>query len=242
VAEHPLHHFHVRATGDGEARRRVAIRRDRPPSPLRRLVTAAVWFTAAAVLVLLALEAVASRWRLVAKMLASSGFIAVALLGGTSESSFGRCIPVGLALSWSGDLLLGIPRAFLGGLAAFLLAHVAYSAGFLVRGTGGEMAVAGLVVIVSAAAAWRWLRPHLDDGMRTPVAAYVVVISVMVILSVGAASASGDWRIALGAAAFFLSDLAVARDRFVSAGIVNRVWGLPLYYAGQVLLALAAGG
>ena len=44
-------------------------------------------------------------------------------------------------------------------------------------------------------------------------------------------------EIPLGAVAFFLSDLAVARDRFVAKGWVNRVWGLPLYYFGQVLLA-----
>jgi hypothetical protein len=29
----------------------------------------------------------------------------------------------------------------------------------------------------------------------------------------------------------------VARDRFVSHQFVNRAWGLPLYYAAQLLLA-----
>lgn len=204
-------------------------------------MTATVWFTVVAVLTLVGLETVGSRWRLAAKMAASSGFIAVALAAGAGESAFGRMILVGLALSWIGDLLLGLPRTFLGGLVAFLLAHVAYAVGFGVRGTSIEMAVAAVVVAVIAAAAWRWLRPYLDDGMRTPVAAYVVVISAMVILAVGAGGSSGDWRITVGAAAFFVSDLAVARDRFVSPGIVNRMWGLPLYYAGQILLALAAG-
>jgi uncharacterized membrane protein YhhN len=200
----------------------------------------AVWFTLAAVVLLVTLEATASRWRLPAKMLASSGFIAVALLGGATETPFGGWLLVGLALSWLGDLLLGLPRAFLGGLVAFLVAHVAYGIGFLVRGIGGEAIGAGLIVAVIAAVAWRWLRPHLGD-MRTPVAAYVLVISVMLVLAVGASSVSGDWRIGLGAGAFFFSDLAVARHRFVAPGIVNRLWGLPLYYAGQLLLALAAG-
>jgi uncharacterized membrane protein YhhN len=204
-------------------------------------VTVAVWLTVAAVVTLVGLESVGSRWRLAAKMAASSGFVAVALAAGAGESTFGRLILVGLALSWFGDLLLGLPRTFLGGLVAFLLAHIAYAVGFLVRGTGTEMAVAAVVVAVIAAAAWRWLSPHLDDRMRTPVATYVVVISAMVILAVGAAGDSGDWRIPVGVAAFFVSDLAVARDRFVSPGIANRVWGLPLYYGGQILLALAAG-
>jgi hypothetical protein len=44
-----------------------------------------------------------------------------------------------------------------------------------------------------------------------------------------------------GALLFYLSDLLVARDRFVRPGIVNRVVGLPLYYAAQLLLASAVG-
>jgi uncharacterized membrane protein YhhN len=39
---------------------------------------------------------------------------------------------------------------------------------------------------------------------------------------------------ALYAVAFALS---VARDRFVVPGFVNRAWGLPLYYAAQLVLA-----
>jgi uncharacterized membrane protein YhhN len=46
-------------------------------------------------------------------------------------------------------------------------------------------------------------------------------------------------EIRLGAALFFASDLLVARDRFVRPGLANRLVGLPLYYAAQVLLALA---
>ncbi len=38
---------------------------------------------------------------------------------------------------------------------------------------------------------------------------------------------------------FYLSDLFVARERFVTSAFVNRLVGLPLYYGGQVLLALS---
>jgi hypothetical protein len=41
----------------------------------------------------------------------------------------------------------------------------------------------------------------------------------------------------LGAVMFYASDLSVARDRFVKRGFLNRVWGLPLYYAAQLVLA-----
>jgi uncharacterized membrane protein YhhN len=40
-----------------------------------------------------------------------------------------------------------------------------------------------------------------------------------------------------GAVAFYLSDLSVANDRFVHESFFNKLWGLPLYYAAQILLA-----
>jgi len=41
-------------------------------------------------------------------------------------------------------------------------------------------------------------------------------------------------------ALFYVSDLSVARDRFVARAFVNRARGLPAYYAAQVLMAWAA--
>jgi uncharacterized membrane protein YhhN len=40
-----------------------------------------------------------------------------------------------------------------------------------------------------------------------------------------------------GAALFYLSDLAVAADRFLGGSFPHYAWGLPLYYSGQLLLA-----
>jgi uncharacterized membrane protein YhhN len=71
--------------------------------------------------------------------------------------------------------------------------------------------------------------------MKGPVIAYCVVISAMLWLAVGV----GRIEVTLGAVLFYLSDLAVARDRFVAPAFVNRLVGLPLYYGAQVLLALA---
>jgi len=42
-------------------------------------------------------------------------------------------------------------------------------------------------------------------------------------------------------ALFFLSDLFVAKD-LVDDDVWNRVWGLPLYYAGQLLMAWSIAG
>jgi uncharacterized membrane protein YhhN len=70
-----------------------------------------------------------------------------------------------------------------------------------------------------------------------PIYAYVAVISVMVVAGLGSVSRPDDIEVALGALAFYGSDLAVARERFVQTGFVNRAWGLPLYYGAQLLLA-----
>jgi len=42
-----------------------------------------------------------------------------------------------------------------------------------------------------------------------------------------------------GALMFFLSDLSVASQRLVQMEFPTYVWGLPLYYAGQLCLALS---
>jgi uncharacterized membrane protein YhhN len=85
----------------------------------------------------------------------------------------------------------------------------------------------------------RWLQPHVPAKLRVPVRAYFVAISAMVACAFGTFGLAGGRVLLLGALMFFFSDLAVARDRFVAHGFVNRLWGLPLYYGGQLLLALS---
>jgi uncharacterized membrane protein YhhN len=81
--------------------------------------------------------------------------------------------------------------------------------------------------------------------MKIPVLAYIVVISIMVCAACGIAGnpnlpASARATIFAGAILFYLSDLFVARQRFVVNAHANRVVGLPLYYAAQFLLAFSA--
>jgi uncharacterized membrane protein YhhN len=178
------------------------------------------------------------------KMLASTGFIAVALSVGALSDPYGQIVLVALVLSWIGDLLLTFASrgAFLGGLVAFLFGHVAYSVAF---GTLGVDPVVGgistVTIAIIAVFIWRWLAPHVGD-MAAPVAAYIVVISVMVVLAFGSYGEGATWLIPVGATLFFASDLFVARNQFVASDTVNRVWGLPLYYFAQVLLALSVTG
>lgn len=179
------------------------------------------------------------RTKLLFKPLASMGFILAALMSGALQSDYGVLILTGLALSMLGDvLLISLDlRAFRGGLIAFLLGHVAYAVAFARLGPAlGWSLGTGVALLIVAVVVMRWLGPHLGK-MFVPVLAYVVVITAMVVLAAGTLDHSGGGIRLAGAVAFFLSDLSVARDRFVSKSFINRAWGLPMYYGGQLLLA-----
>lgn len=180
----------------------------------------------------------------IAKPIASVGFVVVALGSGSLDQLYGRWILVGLVLSLIGDVFLMFegPVRFRTGLVSFLLAHVAYAGAFLGAGISVPWWLAAAVVaLLAALVVTRWLLPHVEGDMRAPVLAYVVVISVMVSLAVGVSGAGRTQLVAAGAGLFYLSDLFVARDRFVVPSFSNTLIGLPLYYGGQILLALSAG-
>ncbi len=181
----------------------------------------------------------------VTKTIAASSFVALAVVGGAlAQGAVGVAVVAGLCLSMVGDLCLlsREKRWFLGGLVAFLLAHIAYAVGFGMLGLSlGAVAVAAVPLAGVALLVWRWLAPTVGPLGR-PVQAYITVISLMVAFAVGAAVADptpGRVGLLVSAIGFFLSDLCVARDRFVSSGPQNRAIGLPLYFGSQVGFALS---
>lgn len=183
----------------------------------------------------------------IGKPLASLGFLALALGVGALDTPVGQAIFVALVLSFIGDILLipANPRIFLGGLASFLLGHVGFAVAFTMRGVAwGAVGVAAVALVPITVVVGRWLLPNVERAMKAPVLAYMSVISVMVALSFGTAFRDGAgalaWAWPAAALMFFVSDLSVARDRFVAPGFDNRVWGLPLYYGAQVWFALLA--
>jgi uncharacterized membrane protein YhhN len=183
------------------------------------------------------------RGRWLCKPVASATFVALALVHGAPATTFARACVAAFALSFVGDVCL-VPKSrawFRVGLFAFLLAHVAFAVAFVARGVDVR-AIGGAAVILAviAAVVLRWLWPHVDAAMRAPVALYVVAITVMVACAAGTFAARGGVLVAGGAAAFYLSDLSVARHTFVKRQWVNRLWGLPLYYGAQLALAFAA--
>lgn len=177
--------------------------------------------------------------RAAGKPFASLGFIVAAIGFGALESRYGNIILAGLILGAVGDVcLLGQAKQyFIAGLVSFLLGHVAYVIAFssLPISIVPALVAAAVMATVMAAIA-RWVFPHAPD-MRVPIGIYMLVIAAMCVVAIGAGAAGAPWMIPVGAVMFTASDIAVVRDRFVAPGFVNRLWGLPLYYAAQLIIA-----
>lgn len=180
-----------------------------------------------------------------AKPLASAAFVWAALAWGALDSGFGRWLAGGLALCAAGDVLL-IPRAspawLRAGMLAFGLGHACFAAAFASWGLApGAAALGAAAAAALLGGAWRWLRPHLGPADRRSVPLYLAVIGCMLVTASGAGGAGAPWPALLGAWLFAASDLAVAQDRFVSRSFTSTLWGLPAYYAAQLLIAWGAG-
>ncbi len=182
----------------------------------------------------------------IGKLVAASAYVGAALALGAMESRYGQVLVAGMACCWLGDLFLVSPgnrSMFTAGLAAFLLGHLVYVVAFMARGV--SQIAAGMAAVPLAALALlvaTWLKPHLEARMRVPVHLYIGAISAMVVIAVGTYFANGGWTLLAGAILFFISDLGVARHRFVAPGFVNRAIGLPIYFSAQLMLAASVAG
>jgi uncharacterized membrane protein YhhN len=178
----------------------------------------------------------------ISKAAASAAFVILGVVRWSPGDAIGAWLVGGLVLCAAGDLCLLSDRTFDLGLISFLLGHLAYVAGFHAALPIADWPLAILALLALAGGgALAWLWPHLGRR-RIPVVAYIIAITAMVWggISVSLAGAL-PWTAAAGAILFYLSDLAVARHRFVHPSFINRALGLPAYYAGQLLLALTIG-
>lgn len=118
---------------------------------------------------------------------------------------------IALFFSWLGDVALMLDGSFwfLAGLAAFLLAHVAYLVLFLRHLGSGRLPRSALLYLVWFALLAVFLWPHLG-AMLVPALIYSVAITAMAI----AATRCGR-LVSVGALLFLLSDSTLAVYRFV---------------------------
>lgn len=185
---------------------------------------------------------------LATKTALSALFIVAAAVQPPGLPGYRTWLMAGLLFCLGGDVFLALPqgRAFLLGLVSFLIGHVLYLVAFLHLTRPDLLTLVGSIIVFAISAAiYVWLRPHLGS-MNAPVVGYIVVISLMLsaawgVLSGSSAPSAGKGMIFAGALCFYVSDVFVARDRFLRNEFLNRLVGLPLYYCGQFLLAFSAG-
>ena len=179
----------------------------------------------------------------VAKPLVMVALAWLALTMGAAHDPVGRCVLVALVFSLTGDIFLLRESApdFVGGLISFLLAHLAYVLAFLTLGFQQWWALAGILiaVLLSLTAGRRIVQGAMAHGgaaLGAGVAAYLVVICVMVIT----ASGTGRPVVLLGAVSFLVSDTVLALDRFVGPRGNARIVVIVTYHLGQLLMVIGA--
>ena len=189
----------------------------------------------------LAVQRRLTRIEQVAKPLVMVALAWLALTMGAANDDVGRYLLVALVFSFIGDIfLLGRGAVdFSGGLASFLVAHVAFVLAFLTLGIQPLWALLGLVITVplGLTSGRRIVRAAALKGgaaMGAGVTAYVVVVAAMVV----AACATGRPLVLLGALAFLFSDTLLALDRFVGPRTNARLLVIVAYHLGQVMMVV----
>lgn len=209
------------------------------------LAPMAVAVTALAVVAaLIAFRTERRRAYLAAKAVASLGFVVTALAVGVLGAWWTRVAFAAILLSAVGDVALAArgKRAFLAGLAAFASAHALYTVAFALHGPRvATWAWTGVGAALLVGSAWLALRRRVPAGLRALVAVYAAILGAMTATGAAAGITHGSAGLAVGAVLVAGSDMAVGRERFATRSFTNKLVGLPSYYLGQVLLALALG-
>lgn len=175
------------------------------------------------------------------RSLIKSGSVAfLALAGGLMGAPY--WVVMGLGFGALGDFFLSRPgtSAFLAGMAAFALGHLAYALYFWGIG-GAPFGPLALALIALAASTELWLAPH-TGALRWPVRGYVVVILLMALTALGQSVP----LLSLGAGLFVISDTLLALVLFVPRiAPWRKVFAIMLwaaYWLGQFLILQGALG
>jgi uncharacterized membrane protein YhhN len=163
----------------------------------------------------------------------------------------GQWFTLGLALSLAGDVFLMLPDDhFLKGLVAFLLAHVAYITAFNSQGwVFSSLSILMLVVILALAGVLlsrilKGLRQRGRRSMAVPVVVYAIVLAAT-FWSASTTLLRPSWPViagglsGVGGGLFFISDAAIAWNRFIGPHPGGRVFEMITYHLAQ--FGLSAG-
>ena len=147
-----------------------------------------------------------------------------------------------LVFSALGDLLLATPwwePSFVGGLGAFLVAHLCYLGALVPLVDPSQPRIAAAIVVAVACAvllAWFW--PHLAaDGLTIPVTVYIAVLGAMVCAAL-LARLPTLWT-ALGAVCFAVSDGMIGISEFIRH---DQLLAVPIWWAYAISQVLITAG
>lgn len=186
-----------------------------------------------------------SRFQRIFKPLAALGFIGLALYVGALNSLYGQIILAGLIGCALGDVLLLSRKSqtlFLAGMGAFAFGHFAYLTAFVTQQAdliSTKHIVISMIAIGGGLGFYSWLKPKLPRGLPIPVGIYTGIIILMVIRSFGLPMTGAFIFAPIAAVMFAVSDMFVARDRFVTPTPKNALAITPLYFGAQALFALS---
>ncbi len=154
-----------------------------------------------------------------------------------------RWLMPALLFSAAGDFLLAIPwwgPSFVGGLGAFLLAHLCFLCALvpLARRSPGRRLVAVGVVCAAFVAMLAAFWPALGrEGLTIPVTIYIAVLCAMVCAAL-LARLPTRWT-AVGALCFAVSDGMIGTGRFV---LESEALAVPIWWAYATSLILITAG
>eukprot|EP00808_Paulinella_micropora_P017890 g9638.t1 len=164
----------------------------------------------------------------------------------TTSLGYGTWVVAGLVLCVLGDVVMISKRReyyFTSGLGCFLLANLLFSWAFITRGVSGQGILLGMLVFSPAGfGGLVYVLPNVRDRSYVqPIITYAVVLAFAGIFAVATCAANEPTRVdlALGLGGRALSDLFVARDKFVSPSPLNPTLGLPLHYLSLIILGRA---
>ena len=174
-------------------------------------------------------------------------FLFIWLYATTGLEGYTFWFGIGILFSLVGDVLLMnfTDRMFVLGLASFLFAHTAYIIGFkdeLLNLTAWSFVLLFLLFyngtrlirrIVGA------MRAGRQNALITPVIVYSLVLSLMLFAAMStifdpAWKTGAAFLVSAGAFLFYLSDLILAWNKFVSPVKNGRVLNITAYHLGQI--------
>ena len=186
------------------------------------------------------------KWELFAKP-AAIVFLLIWLYASTGFQGNTFWFGLGLLFSLIGDVVLISPtdRMFVLGLVSFLLTHIFYLIGFrneLLSFTAWSFILFffiylnGLRILRRILAA---MRVKGFRGMSAPVIVYGLMISLMLYAAFSTIfdpmwTTRAAFLVSLGASLFYLSDLILAWNKFVTPIQNGRIFNIITYYLGQI--------